>query len=86
MSSDGLLYTTTSSNTPPSNILPNAFHSSYAYPQGIPLKETQANIPFAANIFHTAEAKYSQPSYNTMLAMPTSATSHSPLSLDVAPC
>ena len=89
MSSDGFLDTSTSSNThaPPntsniSNMLlsnkeMNAFHVQYAYPQGLPLKETQANLHLATNLFHATKPK--DPSTNSF-------TLYSPLSLEVAPC
>lgn len=68
------------------------------YPQGLPLKETQANLHLATNLFHATKTKDAQPSCDSMPTMFTS-TSHSlspqdtitqtsyyPLPLEVAPC
>ena len=111
MSSDCFLDTSISSNTYSSpktshlsNIIPlkkgpNYFHAvPYSYPQGLPLKETQANLHLAKNPFHASKTKHPQTSCDTMSAMPTSAspslplqdpimqTSYTFLSLEVAPC
>ena len=63
MSSSGSITSSTSSNThappntsnlsnmPLSNKELNAFHVHYAYPQGLPLKENQANLHLGANLF-----------------------------------
>ena len=89
MSSDGFLDTSTYSNThappktsnlsnmPLSNKEPSAFRMQYLYPQWLPLKENQANLHLASNLFHATKPK--DPST-------TSFTLHSPLSLEVAPC
>jgi len=89
MSSSGSITSSTSSNThaspntsklsnmPPSNKEPNAFHVHNVYPQGLPLKETQANLHLAANFFHGTKPK--DPRTNPF-------TLHSPLSLEAAPC
>ena len=71
MSSDGFLDTSISSNTYSSpktsklsNILPskkgpNSFHVvPYSYPQGLPLKETQANLHLDENTFHASKTKH----------------------------
>ena len=59
----------------------------YVYPQGLPLKETQANLHLAAKIFNDTKAKYPQPSCTTMPTPSTTPfTLHFPLSLEVAPC
>ena len=55
----------------------------YAYPQGLPLKETQANLHLVVNLFHATRPKEPKPSCTTM---PTPFTLHSPLSLEVDPC
>ena len=111
MSSDAFLDTLISYNTYPSpktsklsNILPsnkgpNAFHAiPYSYPQGLPLKETQANLHLAENPFHASKTKNPQPSCDAMSTIPTLAsaslplqdpimqTSYTLLSLEVAPC
>ena len=99
MSSSGFITSSTSSNThaspntsklsnmPPSNKEPNAFHIHNVYPQGLPLKETQANLHLATNLFHATNPKYPQPSCTTMPTLSTTPfTLHSPLSLEVAPC
>lgn len=102
MSSSGVIDASASSNIHVSpkaskllNMLPtkkerNAFHTSYSYPQGLPLKVNQANLHLAANLFHATKAKNAQPLCNSMLSSPTSTNSllspHSPLSLEVAPC
>ncbi|MDF3675379.1 hypothetical protein [Enterobacter hormaechei] len=75
------------SNMPPSNKEPNAFHIDYVYPQGLPLKETQANLHLAANLFHATNPKHPQPSCTTMPNPSTTPfTLHSPLYLEVASC
>ena len=53
-------------NVPPSNKEPNTFCVDYVYPQGLPLKETQANLHLASNLFHATNPKYPQPSCTTM--------------------
>ena len=84
MSSSGSITSYTSSNThaslntskisnmTPSNKEPSAFHLQYVYPQELPLKETQANLHLAANLFHSTKPK--DPST-------TPFTLHSPFSL-----
>ena len=52
-------------------MLPNAFHASYFHPQGLPLKETQANLHLAANTFDNVKPKEPKPSCTIM---PTSAS------------
>ena len=69
------------SNMPPSNKKSGAFHMQYVYPQGLPLKETQANLHFPTNSFHATKPKDRSTSPST-----TSFTLHSPFSLEVAPC
>ena len=99
MSSSGSITSSTSSNThaspktsklsniPLSKKERNAFHIDYAYPQGLPLKESQANIHLAANLFHATKTKNPQFSCATMpTPHATPLPFHSPLSLEVAPC
>lgn len=69
MSSGGFLDTSTSSNSHtslknsnlpnmnPSNKEPSAFHMDYVYPQGLPLKETQANLHLAEKNFNASKPK-----------------------------
>ena len=82
LSCDGSLPLSTSSNThkspkasksfrssinPSSNKDSNAFHAvPYSYLQGLPLKETQANLHLAANTFNNAKPKELKPSYVIM--------------------
>ena len=83
MSSDGSLDTPTSNihvSTKTLNISIinsskkelNSIHIGYAYPQGLPLKETQANLHLVANLFNTTKTKDPQPSCDVMPTMPTS--------------
>jgi hypothetical protein len=93
MSSSGSITSSTSSNThaspntsklsnmPPSNKEPNAFHVHNVYPQGLPLKETQANLHLDRNLFHATMPKDPITTPST-----TPFTLHSPLSLEAAPC
>ena len=93
MSSDGFLDTSTFSNirAPPNtsnlsnmplpNKKPNAFHVHSAYPQGLPLKETQDNLHLSENLLHATMTKDPSTTPST-----TSFTLHSPLSFEVAPC
>ena len=79
-----------------SNKDPNDFHAvSYSYPQGSPLKETQANLHLTANTFNNAKPKEPKPSYNIMdtLARPSPSLlkssiqfQHASFSLEVATC
>ena len=83
MSSDDFLDTFTSYNTneppkvsklskmPPPKKEPNCFHIDHAYPQGLQLKENQANLHLSANLFHATKNKDPQHSCNTMITMPT---------------
>lgn len=92
MSSSGSTTSFASSNihvSPKASNLSNDFHSSYSYPQGLPPKETQANLHLNTNLFHATKAKDTQPSCNSMPDIPTFSNSlfslHSPLSLEVVP-
>lgn len=110
MSSNGLLDTSTSSNTyklPKNSKLsnmhplrkePNSFHIDHSYHQGLPLKETQANLHLDENLFHATKTKDLQISWDAMLTIPTLANPwlslqdttmwilHTSLSLEVVPC
>lgn len=69
MSSNGSKETSTSSNMtspskvsnlsnmPPPNKAPNSFSINYVYPQGLPLKETQANLDLDENLSHSTQTK-----------------------------
>ena len=54
-------------------MLPNAFHASYSHPQGLSLKETQANLHLTANTFNNSKPKELKTSYAIMptLASPS---------------
>ena len=76
-------------------MLPNAFHAIYSHPQGLPLKETQANLHLVANTFDNAKPKEPKPSCAIMptLASPLQSPPNSSiqfqqasLSLKVASC
>ena len=49
------------------------------YPQGLPLKEIQANLHLVAKLFNATKAKDHQPSCDAMFTMPTSANPPLPL-------
>ena len=81
---------------PSSNNGPNAFHVvPYSYPQGLPLKETKANLHLAPNTSNNSKPKEPNPS---CAIMPTSASpspsipkcsiqfQHDSLSLEVDSC
>lgn len=60
------------SNIPPSNKDPNSFHNDYVYPQGLPLKEIQANLHLATNFFHASKVIDSKPSCAIIPIVPIS--------------
>ena len=61
------------SNIPSSNMLSNIVHARYSHSRGLPLKDTQANLHLAANIFNNVEPKEPKPLYAIMptLACPS---------------
>ena len=56
----------------PSNKEYNTFHIDCAYPQGLHVKETQANTHMTTNLFHATKTKYPQFSCDAIPTIPTS--------------
>ena len=51
------LNTSNISNIPPSNKEPNSLYVDLSYPQGLPLKETQASLNLVAKLFNATKTK-----------------------------
>ena len=59
------------SSIPPPNKVPNSFAIDYVYLQGLPLKETQANLDLATSLPHNNQTKDPKPSCVTTPSIPT---------------
>ena len=86
------------SSMPPPKKAPNSSAIDYVYLQGLPLKETQANLDLATSLSHTSQTKDPKPSCATTpiiptptstslsLQEPTMQTPHPTLSLELVSC